>query len=573
MSDDFELIQRDLLIYALFGAADRQGLTAPLVHAGADGAEFALPGGGMLAVFSPALDSARPGSVERRARALVEAHAENPLSLVLVGGTPDEEQFLATAVPSFSRLRRKVSAFRIDEAWRLHSDGGSPPTILEVALHELRERAPSIEDRPLSPEVLQGMVRSTPNAAVEEEQFAKAVAAAFPWVTVGIAAVCVTLHGLAMYWGRDAFSPVLWRLGANSHERVVAGEWWRLVSSSFLHGNLMHLGANMLALASFGPFLERVLGRSRYVVLYMASGLAGSLASVAFRGEGMSVGASGAIWGLMAAGAAFAFRPQGLLPPLTLAKLKRQAGGPVIINFIYSFKAGIDLFAHFGGGLAGFALVAGGIVTRGIHPRWNEVPSPTPTVHEPDGGVVWHAAAILSVVAVPLCLAAALTIDRPWEISNPRLAERTILGDTAISVRPPRVLGAMRYEQLTGQGGQGWAFGSLDRDSVAMEIRVSEPIRPDELPSDGVEREAWLRNLLGTGKADKTLSSTEARMEPVRSGPAAARDFEYPNGVHRRMLVRLAARRLILVDFYSVLPEGAGWASLANEMLESVQGG
>ena len=82
----------------------------------------------------------------------------------------------------------------------------------------------------------------------------------------------------------------------------IGGEWWRLFTAAFLHGGLLHIGFNMLVLWLVGRPLESVLGHTRFVILYLLSALGGSVASYTFSPlNTVSVGASGAIFGLMAA--------------------------------------------------------------------------------------------------------------------------------------------------------------------------------------------------------------------------------------------------------------------------------
>src|SRR4051812_42859389 len=118
-------------------------------------------------------------------------------------------------------------------------------------------------------------------------------------ITSILIAANVALLGLSYAWGNAAHDAVLRRMGANIGADVRAGEVYRLFASAFLHADLVHLAFNMLALWSLGPFLETLLGRHRYVVLYAASALGGALASTLFGGARWSVGASGAIFGLM----------------------------------------------------------------------------------------------------------------------------------------------------------------------------------------------------------------------------------------------------------------------------------
>jgi membrane associated rhomboid family serine protease len=152
-------------------------------------------------------------------------------------------------------------------------------------------------------------------------------------------------------------------MGGLIPSRVLAGEWWRLFAVMLLHGNVLHLAMNMLGLLSFGPFLERLIGSSRYLALFVLSGLGGALLSLTRGGDGLAVGASGGIWGLMVAGAVVVTWPRGLLPAALAHQLRQRAWTPVGINLVISLQPGIDMLAHVGGGLAGAALVY--VLTRG----------------------------------------------------------------------------------------------------------------------------------------------------------------------------------------------------------------
>src|SRR5215204_3033575 len=82
---------------------------------------------------------------------------------------------------------------------------------------------------------------------------------------------------------------------------VADGDWWRLITSAFLHANLLHLAFNMLALWWFGAPVELFLGRARFLLLYFASGLAGAAGALLATPNAPTVGASGAIFGILGA--------------------------------------------------------------------------------------------------------------------------------------------------------------------------------------------------------------------------------------------------------------------------------
>jgi membrane associated rhomboid family serine protease len=129
---------------------------------------------------------------------------------------------------------------------------------------------------------------------------------------------------------------------------VSEGEWWRLVTATFLHYGPLHLGMNMLVLWFIGPPLEEYFGHSRYLLVYLVSGLAGSAGALIWSPNALTVGASGAIWGIM--GAAL------VLEARRIWVFGGQAMGLVIINLaITFFIPGISIGGHIGG------LVGGGL--------------------------------------------------------------------------------------------------------------------------------------------------------------------------------------------------------------------
>jgi membrane associated rhomboid family serine protease len=131
---------------------------------------------------------------------------------------------------------------------------------------------------------------------------------------------------------------------------IAAGEWWRLLTAPFLHAGLWHVGLNMMALWVLGGTLEPMLGRWRFVAVYLLSGLGGATASYLFSDPRvLSVGASGAVFGLLGA----------IL--VALRRLNRDTSGVVVlllVNVALGFAfPGIDWRAHLGG------LVVGAVVT------------------------------------------------------------------------------------------------------------------------------------------------------------------------------------------------------------------
>src|ERR1700693_2573264 len=85
------------------------------------------------------------------------------------------------------------------------------------------------------------------------------------------------------------------------HGGLDQGEWWRLITAAFLHGSILHIGMNMVVLWIVGAPVEQAIGRGRFLVLYLVSGLAGSAGALIFSPNAITVGASGAIFGILGA--------------------------------------------------------------------------------------------------------------------------------------------------------------------------------------------------------------------------------------------------------------------------------
>ncbi len=165
--------------------------------------------------------------------------------------------------------------------------------------------------------------------------------------------VAFVLQASGLAFGEPPTS--LTNLGDLSGEDVADGELWRIVTSAFLHGGLLHIGFNMYALWVFGQALERGLGTWRFALAYLAGLLGGSTAVLAFSFDVDTVGASGAVLGLAGALAA-ALWARGV--PLTQTSLF----GLFVVNLALPILVPIISFwGHLGGILGGFA--AGWLLT------------------------------------------------------------------------------------------------------------------------------------------------------------------------------------------------------------------
>jgi membrane associated rhomboid family serine protease len=129
---------------------------------------------------------------------------------------------------------------------------------------------------------------------------------------------------------------------------VAEGEWYRLLTSAFLHAGLFHIAGNMILLYFLGRILEPGIGTPRFVAIYLVALFAGSFGALLLSPDSLSVGASGAVFGVLAATFVIA-RGRGV------DALASTVGILILLNLAFSFGvAGISIGAHLGGLAAGF---------------------------------------------------------------------------------------------------------------------------------------------------------------------------------------------------------------------------
>lgn len=169
-----------------------------------------------------------------------------------------------------------------------------------------------------------------------------------PYITYTLIAINVIVYILMMLGYRNN---ILW-YGANIPDLIRKGDIYRLLSSVFIHANLMHLFCNMYALYVIGPQLESYLGRFKYLAVYLISGVTGNLLSMAFSSS-VSVGASGAIFGLFGSLLYFGYHYRVYLGTI----LKSQLIPLIILNLVIGFMIpNIDNAAHIGGLIGGILM-------------------------------------------------------------------------------------------------------------------------------------------------------------------------------------------------------------------------
>jgi rhomboid protease GluP len=186
--------------------------------------------------------------------------------------------------------------------------------------------------------------------------------------------------------------------GVKSNAAIRNGEYWRLLTATFLHADLTHLGFNMLAIYMFGRDVERIYGTLRCVVVYVLAGLGGSVASY-LGSPNDALGASGAVFGLVSALGIFFIRTRRIF-----GEASRQQIGSlifiVLINLAFGFTTPrIDNFGHLGGlfvgALAALLLAPHLVVDRSVYP---------PVLARRSLPFAWPGALVLALALVAIVL-------------------------------------------------------------------------------------------------------------------------------------------------------------------------
>jgi membrane associated rhomboid family serine protease len=282
----------------------------------------------------------------------------------------------------------------------------------------------------------EGREDSSPEKDGEHRVFVKRLQGTRPIATYAILACIAAVFALELAWGGSKSTAVLARMGALMRERVLDGQWWRLMSSGVLHADVTHVALNAYVLWALGNTVERLLQSYRFLILYVTSGVVAALGSAVFLGQ-LSVGASGAIWGLLGAQAAFAFGAHGYVSRPARAMLQKAAAINLGINVLNSFRPHVDWAAHFTGGAAGAALVASGVLLRGL-PKLVSPSTPRPELAK----VRWLAAALSAIYALGAGIG--VVSGKAWELGRPPSYVVQELPELGVRVRVPALLGAPR---------------------------------------------------------------------------------------------------------------------------------
>ena len=177
-------------------------------------------------------------------------------------------------------------------------------------------------------------------------------------IALNAAAFIVMAGFLGAGWIQPADITAYIKYGANNGAATTDGQWWRLLTSMFMHYGILHVALNMWALFNTGLFLEKLQGRALFAITYLGSGLAGGFASILWNGDRVwSAGASGAVFGVIGGIIGFTLRERQSIPRPVLRRMTSSSLAFAGYNILFGFSIpGIDNAAHLGGLAGGIGL-------------------------------------------------------------------------------------------------------------------------------------------------------------------------------------------------------------------------
>ena len=243
---------------------------------------------------------------------------------------------------------KNIETIKVDEIGDFKKNKVVKEFFPKVSNAELTDQVDPIEFFKLTEDMNQKTIKN-------EKKLAKIFSQKKPVITYALIVLNIMVYLFMVLY--DVDGTYFYAL-ANNYEFVQNGQIYRLLTSMFLHSDIIHIACNMYALYILGPQVERYYGKTKFLLIYLLSGLLGSIFSCAFMSaDTISIGASGAIFGLLGSIAYFTYYYRATLQGL----LRSQVVPVILLNLAIGFMVpGIDISGHIGG------LIGGVLVSMGI---------------------------------------------------------------------------------------------------------------------------------------------------------------------------------------------------------------
>lgn len=283
----------------------------------------------------------------------------------LLGNTPknwknNPLQILITiAEDNLTVSSEMISGESFDMMGKNKKSTGAFVTAFNDALKSTNEN--TIENNKQAIETLrEATIKTAEQEAREAEEVDKAMNlnSGNLYVTYGIIAINVLVFILMAFDGAGIFATdglVHIKWGSDYGELTLSGDWWRLITSVFIHFGIIHLLMNMYCLYMVGIYLEPMLGKVKYIAAYLCTGILANIVSLWWHNDIVNgAGASGAIFGMY--GLFLALLTTNLIPKQVRQALLQSIGIFIAYNLFYGLKGGVDNSAHIGGLISGFVI-------------------------------------------------------------------------------------------------------------------------------------------------------------------------------------------------------------------------
>lgn len=330
------------------------------------------------------------------------------------------------------------------------------------------------------------------------------------WV---LAFLIITIFLFEELLGGSTTVSVLVKMGANVRELVKEGQYFRLLTSVFLHAGWLHVFVNVYVLFALGGFFNRILGDSKYLTVLLISGITGSFASYFLGHSQVSVGASGALWGLFGASIVIAFFRTNLIPETVRLRLRRVTLINLILNLGVSFLPMVDFWAHIGGGIGGFLC------------SLLFVYEPTKESTRRILSYSFHLLAVLLALLYGAGFAQMLVTDKPWVKGLSSPVAEVEFGNIPFTLSLPQDLKQVASPDNSASKST-YLFGDLRYEPIAIEVSF---ILAKELGAEG--REAWLSRQRDSLLKDPSVNADIRKSVDLRTiDERRVLFFETPSG-------------------------------------------
>jgi rhomboid protease GluP len=423
-------------------------------------------------------------------------------------------------------------------------------TVLRQACVEVTGRE---SPRHASPTELADAERTGEGTIAAESRIARRLEAV-PRGVVLVVAVNVAMWIAETWFGGADSTAVLSRMGGNLGRWVrEGGEWWRLLSSGYLHVGFVHLGSNAVALLLFGMQLEALLGTWRFLVLYTVALVGSEVVTALLTPDVLGVGASGGLFGLMGALAVLAWRRKHV-PSLSSAALLWLALVYIVFNLFASLAPGVGLLAHAAGGAVGAVVTLVGLPTWGLPPVVSGQPEPA--------GWRWlyRGLAVGAVAVTGLAIVMAVRNGQPWLLKTPPATVPITLTGAPVTIDlPPSLNDHTGYHQ--GDGFQRFVLGSFNFDPIVVSVIVRQ--LPEAVTDDRLEAETEaMRAEVAAEKPEEGVQRQPPRVEVVDGRPWVKVEQRNGDVQMPRWLMLLGDQRIdVQISFAEDAPEA--WRSVA----------